>query len=1342
MKFTRTTRILAIALTLAMMLSMMLVFTVSGNAEDSENTYVLDVEDLDTFSANSKYDGQYAKGGTNDYFTLFYTAKSKIEANDKQFTEGDKTITHTRRISWGAQSEVGDQIHNAIKIKTSGAASIKIWWVCGGTKTGSDIVRQVAIFSADGKVVDQSHVEEVEVTTSNTDGIKNDPIITTLNVSEAGIYYIGNLDGSNYFHKIQVVDSPKSDTPTERADWSGVAAPVIKSAKDSGDGSIKVVVDALVGLDGADELLVSMYNSEGKLIITKGSITEKATHTFSFSPADSGTYSFKTELIREGEENKNGAEANADFSYPLSVPTLRSVTSVGGGSIEIVWRAVHEAESYIIYQDGIQIATVSGGTISHTVAGLTIDSEYSFAVSAVRGSEEKKSSALSAVASMEARRAWGFTAYGSSAKESLNGYSGSVNDDGKVTVWSEGNGGKIKPDGTDGVAFYYTAIPTVYNFTLRARVTVNSWKFSNGQEGFGLLVTDRLGEHGNTNDFWNNSYLAGSTKIEYKYDADNDELVDIKVVNSAYKKFSMKIGIGAISRTGINKENLELIEANDTDTINKFFIARNYTLDRTAADVCSESGTYNVIGNYEESFTGCLEDRFLITEYIMEIEKNNSGYFITYYDKDGNLIYDSNGKLVSQKKFYDPDALSQLDEDFVYAGFFAARNANVTYSDIELTTILASEDDRPIEYPDITYIAPKVTVNSGNVTTNENYELIIDNNCAGYLNVIYNNKPIAENVYVKMNERFRTNLTLLSYDENPIKIEFTPDMYQELPDFTEISSPKTIYMTFDLMYNRGNYHRKTLYISPNVKPHTTTADGTRENPFDIFTALENAYPGQTLILMEGTYKPGAALKIQRGMDGTQDAMIRLIGDPEAETRPVIDFEGLYAGFTHGGDYWYFRGFDITGSLDMQKGFLIAGNNNILDQINAYYNGNTGIQLSRLSGSDLYEDWPSNNLILNCTSYCNFDSGFEDADGFAAKLTVGDGNVFDGCIAYNNADDGWDLYAKVESGAIGSVTIRNCVAYDNGTVPGYEKHGNGNGFKLGGESIPGKHVIENSISFNNYAKGIDSNSCPDVIVRNCISFNNRSHNVALYTNNAANTAFVANGVISFRTGDGTVNDNLKPAGNQNGADYRNETTYYWEAGVCANSNGNTISEDIFVSLDFKGITRNADGSFSLNGFLEINDKAPREVAGCKLVSKASEEIVLLEDEECSFSKAWYKLDMEAHWHLCECGNKKDIGAHDIIWIIDKEVDGNIPGEKHQECLTCGHKRASITIYPDVVIPTPKPDDNKPNVPTTPTDPDPEPQLGFFARIWQAILNFFRNLFGLNKKAFIPGYYRWI
>ena len=94
----------------------------------------------------------------------------------------------------------------------------------------------------------------------------------------------------------------------------------------------------------------------------------------------------------------------------------------------------------------------------------------------------------------------------------------------------------------------------------------------------------------------------------------------------------------------------------------------------------------------------------------------------------------------------------------------------------------------------------------------------------------------------------------------------------------------------------------------------------------------------------------------------------------------------------------------------------------------------------------------------------------------------------------------------------------------------------------------------------------------------------------------------------------------------------------------------------------------------------------------------------------------------------------------MWIIDKQVDGNIPGEKHQECMVCGHKKASITIYPDVdIIPTPPTPDDTTNPPEPPEEPE---KLNFFQRIWQAILNFFRRLFGLDKKAYSLGYYYWL
>ncbi|TYY15389.1 right-handed parallel beta-helix repeat-containing protein, partial [Escherichia coli] len=101
----------------------------------------------------------------------------------------------------------------------------------------------------------------------------------------------------------------------------------------------------------------------------------------------------------------------------------------------------------------------------------------------------------------------------------------------------------------------------------------------------------------------------------------------------------------------------------------------------------------------------------------------------------------------------------------------------------------------------------------------------------------------------------------------------------------------------------------------------------------------------------------------------------------------------------------------------------------------------------------------------------------NADGFAAKLGVGPGNIFRGCIAHNNADDGWDLFNKIEDGPNASVTIENSVAYENGlpyNKADILKGSIGNGFKLGGEGQPVNHKVINSIAINNNMDGFTDN----------------------------------------------------------------------------------------------------------------------------------------------------------------------------------------------------------------------------------------------------------------------------
>ena len=570
----KTTRILSITLTLVMMMSMMLVFSVSGSAEDVQGQYTLKVSDLENFPAGGKDNGDYVKAGTNNFFTVIFSEKAAVDSNDKTFSDGQFA---SKRISWGDKSYVGEEILNVVKIKTAGSGTVMVWWVWGGNVTDSTEVRQVAVFDASGKVVSQTNITNDDAKPDDSDGIKNDLFIAELQIPEAGIYYIGNLGGSNYFYQLQVKDNEDGEAPAARADWANVNAPTITAA-DNGTGNIVVEANALVGHDGADELLVSMYK-DGKLVATKGSVTEKSTHTLVFTPADSGTYTFKAELLREGCESKTSAEVSASFVYVLQAPRLSSATNIGGGSVELKWNAVHEAESYGIFVNGQKIGTAEAGATKHTISGLNIGEEYTFTISAIRGSEELNSSNVTAVVTAERQVAWAFTVYGPSASEDKNIYKGNLNEDGYVNLISSGNGGKIQPTKNDGLAFYYTAVPTDYNFTLRAKVTINTWTLSNGQEGFGLMAMDRLPTPDtDPYDYWNNSYLAGSTKIEYKINPDEEDpynkIIDNKVVNDAYKKYQMKLGIGSISRTGVTPENIELMSKQDTETIQNHFVSR------------------------------------------------------------------------------------------------------------------------------------------------------------------------------------------------------------------------------------------------------------------------------------------------------------------------------------------------------------------------------------------------------------------------------------------------------------------------------------------------------------------------------------------------------------------------------------------------------------------------------------------------------------------------------------------------------------------------------------------------------------------------------------------------
>ena len=1148
------------------------------NTSGNSDGYVLDAAELATFGADTKKDGDEETAGTDKYFTIHYSAGTKVEAKEKEFTDGYKSVN---RINFAGAVK---KTQNSISFTTTGKAKVKVYW------GAADANREMAIINDSGKTIAVTEVKPA----------KDQLCCWEVTLDDAGTYYLGGSEKKNYIFRVEVTEGEQEEI--SRADWSTVDAPEITEVKQSGE-KIDITVKAVVGNDGADKIVVTLQNEENTEVGNVTSSAKKDKHTVSITPDKSGTYTASVVATREGETDKAGNNKEVYFSLPLATPVISSATSKGNGAVEVVWSAVKEATGYAV------TATAEGEnevskvvTADETTAlleGLTVGKTYTISVVAVRGTENSEAGKTTVKMTAEAQRVWSKSTYGSSTDSKNNGVIGNAND-GKVTVYSEGGKGKIVPGSTDGLTFYYTAIdPETENFTLTADIHVDSWTLSNGQEGFGMMAADAVGSNGDGTAFWNNTYQAIATKVEYYWDGE-----DVTTDSSA-NKISMKLGLGAISRLGVTADDVAAIK-NGTITMPAGYVSETTTLETGAAT--KGPGTYNLVGNWNKKAepTGNLENP--LTDFRLQIQRNNTGYYLRYLDKDN--------KVIKEVRYYDLErtSLTQIDKDNIYVGFFASRNARITVSNIDLKTITPADDEKA-EEREIEYVYPINTIESPAFSNSADYNLVYYGNADGTLVVKdQNGKEVLNKEFKALTKE--TVALKLNSGKNTLTINFIPDKEYKPGEFKLMTSydPVTINHTVEYKTVENN----NIYVSPNGK---SNAAGTKDAPMDIYTAVKIAAPGQKILIKEGTYNLSGTVKVERGINGTADAMIYMIADPEAGSRPVFDFGGKCAGMILAGDYWYFQGFDVTRSADAQKGIQVSGNHNILDRIKAYKNGNTGIQISRYLGTDQFNQWPAHNTILNCSSYLNADKGYEDADGFAAKLTVGQGNVFDGCIAAYNADDGWDLFAKVQSGSIGVVTIQNCVAFKNGYIldeNGREINaGNGNGFKMGGDSMPGAHVLKNSVAFANKAKGIDSNSCPDIKVYSSTTFDNESYNVAFYTNTAVNTAFAADGILSYKVSN-KVAEQFKLLGTQNAADVKGATNYYFDGSKSVNNNGKEATASWFKSLDTAsalkdgGITRNADGTINMNGFLELTDEVPEGV-GARMSGRISGDITVIPDE---------------------------------------------------------------------------------------------------------------------------------
>ena len=288
-----------------------------------------------------------------------------------------------------------------------------------------------------------------------------------------------------------------------------------------------------------------------------------------------------------------------------------------------------------------------------------------------------------------------------------------------------------------------------------------------------------------------------------------------------------------------------------------------------------------------------------------------------------------------------------------------------------------------------------------------------------------------------------------------------------------------------------NLKAETFYVSPSGQD---TNDGNLNAPFaTIQRAQKSVKPGDTVLIRGGVYKiTESQIAFRRRIwayvslidkSGAKGKRINYWAYPGE--KPVFDFSAVkpagqrVIAFQVNASWVHFKGIEVVGVQVTMPGhtqsecFENQGSNNIYEQLVMRDGMAIGIYLTR----------GSNNLFLNCDAFRNYDSISEkgkggNTDGFGCHPSRGStGNIFRGCRAWNNSDDGYDLIMAMES-----VTFDNCWAMKNGVgTPG-----DGNGFKAGGYGttnprdlpipIP-RHVIQFCVAAGNKSSGFYSNHHP-------------------------------------------------------------------------------------------------------------------------------------------------------------------------------------------------------------------------------------------------------------------------
>ena len=1075
-------------------------------------------------------------------------------------------------------------------------------------------------------------------------------------------------------------------------DWESVAKPVISKVEAGADGFTVTVEGIVDEYNGAEDIVVTMLHNDGQAGGEAVIKRSEGTATVNFTAHESGDYTFVATAQRLGCADKaSDVYEVKDFILGVKMPTITWAENKGNGEVYLDWVNISDAKDYTLTykvkgsdeSTAVKIDGITEG--DYTVKNLTVGSTYEFSVVANRADgycsavSEKE---LSVTA--DTQKNWYVSTVGSAQETKAT----ITEADGNAQVINIANGDTASKKVATVEAKDITN--TTGSMEIQAKA---SGKISDDEDGFSYYYT------------------------KVNPEKENFELTATFTVTDASLTPDNQTGFGVVVADTLGVNNW-----GTPSYVHKYFNyfssmmysskinapTMRYITGYTSADTSNKDGVDRVNNNVKfNQLTGT--NMFKVgAEYTFTVRKTNDGYEAVATTENGTQTQ----KLTAN------DFTSVQEDGTVVVGVMVARKIGVKITDIKFTTseskgLATSEavEDK---------VTPSIRVYSSNTCGAGEYEYTVVPNCAGTLKVTGSADGKAISKEVTADEVVRIPVAV-NVGSNTIKAEFEPAAA------ANITSTKTVASETNVTRKVYGEAGQTIIVTPDGK---TTGDGTEESPLDINTAVSYAQPGQTILMKNGVYDKW--ITINRSVCGTADKPINLV----AESISTDGTDGVVlsgAGLTIIGSYWHVYGLYVKDSSGV--GIQVSGNYNTIDMCTVNHAANSGIQISRNGGADNYAGiqgklWPTGNLIKNCESFDNCDAGRNDADGFAAKLTCGEGNRFYGCISHNNIDDGWDLYAKSVSGTIGSVTIENCVAYNNGwlttddvTAAGYN-YGEGNGFKLGGGYLKGGHKLINCVSFGNHAKGITSNSCPDISITRCTAYNNGnadSYSIGLNTMDSMLKEWKVSGLISMSKADLTAKADLIPF-SQHGDD-----NYIYNGSESYNNLGQKATDEWFESVDTTiRPSRNADGTIDMHNLLVIKSGVLSDNVGARLDTTSEEaisvkpqagEVVSHVFEWTTTKEATCTEKGEKHGICTVCGHEetREIEAlgHEFAneFTVDKEATTTEEGSKSQHCLHAGcTEKTNVTVIPKLtagseeVNPTPSTPDNKDdaNVPSTGTD----------------------------------------